>query len=372
MTTFTSWRNPLALCALAIVVLGLAGCSLGVNKREAAGPASQATGLATPQTRITDERILGDRRTLEAVQLRLRKLNEAGVAQNSYPLAKAQCWLDTAKSQYHENDRTGYIEESLTEAVKIVQALEIDKSANAGFDTPLVARSSMLRKDLWAQLSVYKNQSSTLVCNAQTVACAEVRLVRAGHANEQTGWRQATPYLQMVEDALVKAKLEADKCLPAPQLVAKTAVATAPVAIAAVAAATEAPLSKETYVLLTDTLFKFDKSSAGDMMPGGLQRLADVAQRLKAYKSIQTLAVFGYTDRLGSDRYNDKLSEARAKTVQTYLGSLGVKSVSTPSQGKGKREPVSKGCSASANREQQIICLQPDRRVTIEVTGVAR
>ena len=108
------------------------------------------------------------------------------------------------------------------------------------------------------------------------------------------------------------------------------------------------------------------------MIPGGLQRLADVAQRLKAYKSIQTLTVLGYTDRLGADDYNDKLSEARAKTVQAYLESLGVKSVSAVSQGKGKREPVSKDCSTSASREQQIVCLQPDRRVTIEVTGVAR
>ena len=213
-----------------ISVLALTGCSSGVSKNEAAGPASQSTGLASPQARITDERILADRRTLEAVQLRLRKLNEAGIPLNSYSLAKAQCWLDTAKSQYHENDRTGYIEESLTEAVKIAQALEADKSARAGLDTPLVARSSLLRNDLWAQLSRYKNQPATLACNAKTVACAEVRLVRAGHANEQTGWRQATPWVQMVEDALVQAKAEADKCVQAAQIGGKVATpASAPV-----------------------------------------------------------------------------------------------------------------------------------------------
>jgi OmpA-OmpF porin, OOP family len=367
MNRLTTQRVSAAVLFTSALALG--GCSSGISKNEAAGPASQATGLMPPQARITDERILGDRRTLEAVQLRLRKLNEAGVPQNSYPLAKAQCWLDTAKSQYHENDRTGYIEESLTEAVKIAQALEADKSAKVGLDTPLVARSSLLRNDLWAQLSAYKNQPVTLACNAKTVACAEVRLVRAGHANEQTGWRQATPWVQMVEDALLQAKTEADKCLQTAQLVPRAAVAQA-----AAQTATSAPVvfSKETYVLLTDTLFKFDKSGSEDMIPGGLQRLADVAQRLKAYKSIQTLTVFGYTDRLGADDYNDKLSEARAKTVQAYLESLGVKSVSAVAQGKGKRDPVSKDCSATASREQQIVCLQPDRRVTIEVTGVAR
>ena len=99
MNSFTSRRyGATNALLLIVVVMALAGCSASVNKSEAAGPASQATGLVPPQARITDERILGDQRTLEAVQLRLRKLNEAGVPQNSYPLAKAQCWLDTSKS----------------------------------------------------------------------------------------------------------------------------------------------------------------------------------------------------------------------------------------------------------------------------------
>ncbi len=349
---------------LLVATAVLAGCSSGGNKNDTSAAYAQATGLTPQQLRITDERIIQDRQTIDGVQQRLRKLNEAGIPQNSYSLAKAQCWLDSAKSQYHENDRTGYVEESLTEAVKIAQALEADKSARAGFDTPLVARSSKLRDDLWAQLSNYKNQPASLACNARTVACAEIRLVRAGHADEQTGWRQATPYIRMAEDAIRTAKIEADSCVqPKPGVLnARDAVpAGAPVVVA----------NRETYVLLTDTLFKFDKSGIEDMIPGGMQRLNDVAQRLKAYKSIQTLTVFGYTDRLGSDEYNDKLSEARAKTVHAYLVSQGVNSVAAVAQGKGKRDAVS-NCSASLAREQLIQCLQPDRRVTIEVTGSAK
>ncbi len=357
-------RRPATL--LLVAVAALAGCSSGGGKNEVPAAYAQATGLTPQQLRITDERIIQDRQTLEGVQQRLRKLNEAGIPQNSYSLAKAQCWLDTAKSQYHENDRSGYIEESMTEAVKIAQALEADKTARAGLDTPLVARSSKLRDDLWAQLSNYKNQPASLACNARTVACAEVRLVRAGHADEQTGWRQATPHIQMVEDALRRAKIEADGCVQprAGVLTARDGAVPAPSAAA--------PVHRETYVLLTDTLFRFDKSGIEDMIPGGMQRLNDVAQRLKAYKSIQTLTVFGYTDRLGADEYNDKLSEARAKTVQAYLESLGVKSATAVAQGKGKRDAVSKDCSATLSREQLIQCLQPDRRVTIEVTGTAK
>ena len=273
LTTLRASATVLFICALA-----LAGCTPGVFKNELPGPASQTTGLNPQQARITDERILSDRRTIEAVQLRLRKLNETGIPQNSYSLAKAQCWLDTAKSQYHENDRTGYIEESLTEALKIAQALEVGKLAKAGFDTPLVARSSLLRNDLWAQLSRYKNQPATLACNAKTVACAEVRLVRAGHANEQTGWRQATPWVQMVEDALIQAKTEADRCVQAAQLgVRADAPAASIAAAAAVAPVLAQIISRETYLLLTDTLFKFDRSGSDDMILGGLQRLAELA-----------------------------------------------------------------------------------------------
>lgn len=171
-----------------------------------------ATGLASQEKRITDQQIQADRKTLEAIQQRLRLLNERGVSQSNYGLAKAQCWLDTAKTQYHENDRTGYIEESIAESLKIIQALEADKNVKVGYETPLIARSTRLREDLWIQLNAFKGRESTLACNARTIACGEVRLVRAGHAEQQTGWRQATPHVQMVEDAVRRATAEAASC----------------------------------------------------------------------------------------------------------------------------------------------------------------
>ena len=345
----------------------LIGCAQTATKNEAPGPGSQATGLAQQQQRITEDKVLADRRTIESLQQRLRKLNESGVPQNNYPLAKAQCWLDTAKTQYHENDRTGYIEESMTESQKIIQALEANKNAVAGFDTPLVARSTRLRDDLWMELGKYKNNATTLACNARTVACAEVRLVRAGHAEEQTGWRAATPHVMMVEDSLRRAGVEAASCAP---------VIVAAVPQAAPAAPAPAPIirevTKETYVILADTLFKFDKSGREEMLPGGKERLNAVANRLKSYQSIATLTIVGHTDRLGSDAYNDPLSARRAATVLEYLGSLGVKAGKNEAFGKGKREPVTTQCSNKQPRAQLITCLQPDRRVTIEVTGVVK
>jgi OmpA-OmpF porin, OOP family len=366
-----SAMKTLFLC-LFVSLAGM-GCAQNAIKNEAPGPASQVTGVSPQQQRITEERVLADRKSLDELQGRLRKLNESGIPQNNYPLAKAQCWLDTAKTQYHENDRTGYIEESMTESLKIIQALEVNKTAQAGFDTPLVARSARLRDDLWLELGKFKANAASLSCNARTVACAEVRLVRAGHAQEQTGWRAAVPHVMMAEDGLRRAGVEAASCA---QAVAPRA-APAPAPIVAVApASTVAPVvreaTKETFVILADTLFKFDKSGKDDMLPGGKERLTAVANRLKSYASIATLSVAGHTDRLGGDAYNDPLAQRRAATVLEALSALGVKAAKQEALGKGEREPVTTNCSSGLPRVQLISCLQPDRRVTIEVTGLVK
>lgn len=366
------------------VPLALLGCGSMGNKNEAPGPAAQATGVVAQQNRITYAPVLADRKNIDVLQERLRKLNEAGVAQNNYSLAKAQCWLDTAKTQYHENDRTGYIEESMTESQKIIQSLEANKGAKVGYETPLVARSSRLRDDLWADLSKFKSNETTLACNARTVACAEVRLVRAGHADEQTGWRAATPHVMMAEDGIRRASQEAASC--AAPAVAAVVPRAAP---AALAAATPAPapviaqapapaptpivqtITRESFVLLGDTLFKFNKSGINDMLPGGIERLNGIAQRLKTYQSLSTMRIVGHTDRYGSDEYNNDLSARRASTVRAYLESQGLRASKTEASGMGKTQPVT-NCSASAPRAAQIVCLQADRRVNIDVSGVVR
>ena len=84
---------------LSLLALALAGCAT-TDKTTAPGPAAASTGLNPQADRITDTRIAADRDTLDRVQLRLRHLSEAGVAQNNYSLAKAQCWLDTANTHH--------------------------------------------------------------------------------------------------------------------------------------------------------------------------------------------------------------------------------------------------------------------------------
>ena len=360
----TAMRTTFSLTLL-VSALSLAGCAAFSGKDESPAPAAKNTGLVPQAARIADERILGDRKTMESVQQRLRALNEAGVPQNNYSLAKAQCWLDTAKTQYHENDRTGYVEESLLESVKIVQALEADKMAKAGYETPLVARSTKLRDDLWAKFNGFKGNASALNCNARTVACAEVRLVRAGHAEEQTGWRQATPHVAMAEEAVQRAAAEAASCgapAPAPVVAAAPAPVPTPAVVVPVA-------QKENIVLLGDALFKFNKAGRGDLLPGGLERLREVAESLKKYRSIESISYVGHTDRYGKTDYNDALSLKRADTVREYMESFGVKADKVSIAGRGNREPVVE-CSTKPPKPEQTVCLTPNRRVAIEIVGV--
>lgn len=362
--TLASSHRPTCKAALFAAALVMAGCAT----RPAADVSLTPPLANTQAARITDERILAERQAIDSLQKRLRLINDGGVPVKNYTFAKAQCWLDTAKTQYDENDRTGYVEQAMEQSIGLIRDLEADKATRAGDATPLIAGSDKLRDDLWARLAALKAKPG-FDCAAQTVACAEVLLVRAGHANEQTGWRQASPYIAMVEDDAQRADREEANCV-------KPSIVPVPAAPSAMASAPVAPVvaasGSERFVLLSDTLFAFDKSDLAHMLPAGRQRLEAVAKQLKSYAAIEQITITGYTDPLGSDDYNRSLSQARADTVRSFLQSLGVKAGRIESVGKGKAQPVSAGCSPAQGRASQIACLQPDRRVEIDASGVVR
>lgn len=117
-----------------------------------------------------------------------------------------------------------------------------------------------------------------------------------------------------------------------------------------------------------DSLFDFDKS---DVKPSGKQALDKFASDLHGtrYDAVQ---VTGHTDRLGSHDYNMRLSTRRADAVSAYL----VQSASIPAgkiaaRGVNGADPVTKpgDCKGRKATPQLIACLQPDRRVDVEVTG---
>jgi OmpA-OmpF porin, OOP family len=362
-TIMKSSQRILTLSTAVACAVIAAGCATRDAKVQQLPENSQAL-------RFSDERILAERRAIEALQSRLKKLNDEGVLVKNYAHAKAQCWLDTAKTQYHENDRTGYIEQAMEQAIGLIRALEADKAAQPGKDTPLIAGSTRLREDLWARLGKVRTDGG-FACAAQTLACAEVRLVRAGHADVQTGWRQASPHIAMAEDATRQAEREAANC-PKPQITAATAVAGQPLNTNSQLTPPVSSTPVDRFVLLSDSMFRFDKSDLASMLPAGKARIASVAKQLKQYSRIERIVINGHTDRIGTTAYNLALSKSRADTVEGYLKSLGVNAGSVSTSGKGESEAVTVGCSDAKSRSELIACLQPDRRVEIEVYGAVR
>jgi OOP family OmpA-OmpF porin len=120
----------------------------------------------------------------------------------------------------------------------------------------------------------------------------------------------------------------------------------------------------------SDTLFAFDRSVLGVQGEAALNRFV---QELGGMQ-FDRIVVEGHTDRLGSQAYNQKLSERRAQAVKDYLVTRGgVDSARITAVGKSESEPVTKAgdCPGTKPSPALIACLQPDRRVDVEVTGTA-
>jgi outer membrane protein OmpA-like peptidoglycan-associated protein len=131
-------------------------------------------------------------------------------------------------------------------------------------------------------------------------------------------------------------------------------------------AAAPAPAEQVT-TLSTDALFKFDRYARKDITDDGRAQLDHLAASLLAEQQrIVRVHVAGYTDRLGSDDYNQTLSQRRADTVAAYLVEQHVPSDLIETAGHGKAEPVVQ-CPDGASRHALIACLAPNRRVVVRV-----
>jgi outer membrane protein OmpA-like peptidoglycan-associated protein len=134
-----------------------------------------------------------------------------------------------------------------------------------------------------------------------------------------------------------------------------------------VAAAAAVPdTSPEKVTFSADALFDFDKAV---LKQKGKQSLDSLMAKLDNVKYDVIVAV-GYTDRIGTEDYNKKLSVKRAEAVKSYLVSAhSIDPSNVFVDGKGEANPVT-GTTCKGKGKSLISCLQPDRRVEIEIAGV--
>jgi OOP family OmpA-OmpF porin len=160
--------------------------------------------------------------------------------------------------------------------------------------------------------------------------------------------------------------------VPPPEPVAAPEPAPVPVAEVpppVVVAAPPPPPPPTRVQLSADSLFGFDKAVLGPDGKGALDTFARSTEGVK----FDAISVEGNADRLGKAAYNDRLALQRAQAVKAYLATTPqLQNAAIQASSKGQSNPMTKTgeCVGKKPTKALIACLQPDRRVDVELTGV--
>lgn len=110
--------------------------------------------------------------------------------------------------------------------------------------------------------------------------------------------------------------------------------------------------------------FEFNKI---DLMSSERRKLDSLTTELKSMNGISGVNIVGYADRIGSVDYNKRLSEQRAKVVESYLHQHGYLNTNVAkTRWLGESDPKT-SCGDNLKRTELINCLQRDRQVTVEI-----
>ena len=110
--------------------------------------------------------------------------------------------------------------------------------------------------------------------------------------------------------------------------------------------------------------FGFNQAS---LSPEAKSKLDTLANDIRSEEQVKGERIVGFADRIGSADYNERLSKKRAENVKGYLAAKGLLNVGVAdTRWFGESEP-STSCPNNLTRAQLIDCLQPDRRVEVEI-----
>ncbi len=102
--------------------------------------------------------------------------------------------------------------------------------------------------------------------------------------------------------------------------------------------------------LSADTFFDFDKAV---LKPAGKANLDELVADIKAMKDVNAVALSGHTDAIGSQNYNMRLSERRARAVENYLVQQGIPSEIITAVGYGKENPIATNDTAEGRAQNR-------------------
>jgi outer membrane protein OmpA-like peptidoglycan-associated protein len=275
--------------------------------------------------------------------------------------------VDIAKSRGAEKDAP----EILTKAIASLQATENALNTKADKKDVMSSARQTVQFAEDARALAAQQQDQARIAAEKEAAAAKARAEAEAKAAEEAK-RQAeladAKQAQMkaeADAAAIRAKAEADA------LKAKEESALAEAARAQKAAADLRAQLLEQFnriletrdtprglvVNMGDVLFDFGKY---DLRPEAREKLAKLSGIILAHAGLE-LAVEGYTDSVGSDEVNQRLSEKRAETVRAYLIQQGLAETNVTSRGFGETAPVADNSTAEGR--------QRNRRVEIVVSG---
>lgn len=101
--------------------------------------------------------------------------------------------------------------------------------------------------------------------------------------------------------------------------------------------------------------FDFDKATLKPKMKAALN---DLAARVTSTQGDEYLTIIGHTDSKGTDAYNQRLSERRAKSTAAYLVSRGISADRISTQGAGESQPVADNSTADGRAKNRRVEIQ--------------
>ena len=213
-----------------------------------------------------------------------------------------------------------------------------------------------------------KSLSNSLIGALLSVALlGTMGVTQAQQAKSNDNWQSGGTQLRSGADSSLcwrdsnwtpaTAAADCDGALKPPAPAPIAAAPAAPAKKVAPAAAAKPAVTSTKVTLLSDALFDFDKSV---IKPEGTKKLADLTAKLKGV-TVEVIIVIGYTDSVGTLKYNKALSLRRAEAVKAFLVKNGVEANRVYTEGKAFADPVGDNKTAAGRAL--------NRRTVVEVVG---
>lgn len=285
--------------------------------------------------------------------------SQAEVANAPYWRAKAACWSALAAAERAQGDEHGTPAIAQGNADAITKALSAGVEPQAVAERPIFTRKMMPSTDAntgrpqWARDLVTIDQAVAQYqgaqCRTATSACLEVAQQSAWENMEETAggrWNHGRPEInKALELAQTASRNFETDCEKPPEPIFLQEPSTDPIV-------------KERFTISANALFGFDSYA---VRPEGESEIRKLAAKLPSEAHI---TITGHTDRFGTASYNKKLSAQRAEAVKNII-TKERHDLNIRAEGKGSDDP--KVTCPGPKNPKTISCLQPNRRVNIDV-----